>query len=102
MRLASPHAGVVIAASVDDEIYFTVNPSSLMARNLETNDRIALSVCDSGHAVMAQGRAVRVGRAPDQRGLIDRLAAATASRTFTPDGWDGDVYRIELRRLVAN
>jgi pyridoxine/pyridoxamine 5'-phosphate oxidase len=97
-----PHAAVVIAASVGDEIYFTVNPSSVLARNLGDNGRIALSACDTVHAVMSQGRAVRVGAAPDLGELIDQLAARTAAKRFTPDGWDGDVYRIEMRRLVAN
>ncbi len=97
-----PHAAVVIAASVDDEIYFTVNPSSVLARNLGDNDRIALSVCDTVHAVMSQGRAVRVGTAPDLGELIDQLAARTAARQFTPDDWGGDLYRIEMTRLVAN
>ena len=97
-----PHAAVVIAASADDEIYFTVNPSSVLARNLRHNDRIALTVCDTVHAVMSQGRAIRVGAAPDLGELIDQLAARTAARQFTPDGWDGDLYRIEMKRLVAS
>ena len=56
-----PHAAVVIAASVGGEIYFTVNPGSVLARNLTTNDRIALSVCDSVHAVMSQAGACGLG-----------------------------------------
>ncbi len=97
-----PHAAVVIAASIDDDIYFTVHTSSVLARNLQRNDRIALSVCDTRHAVMAQGRAVRVGAAAALADLIARLAATTAGARFTPDGWDGDLYRIAMARLVAN
>ena len=97
-----PHAAVVIAASVGGEIYFTVNPSSVLARNLATNDRIALSVCDSVHAVMSQGRAERVGAAPDLAPLVESIAEATAAGRFTPDGWDGDIYRADIGRLVAN
>ena len=96
-----PHAAVVIAASHGDEIYFTVHPDSVLCRNITGNDRIALSVCDSNHAVMCQGRAVRVGAAPDLSALIDELASATRS-TFTPPDWTGFIYRVELRRLVAN
>jgi pyridoxine/pyridoxamine 5'-phosphate oxidase len=97
-----PHAAVVIAASVDDEIYFTVNPSSVLARNLGDNDRIAVTVCDTRDAVMAQGRAARVGPALELAELIERLASRTTAGRFTPDGWDGDLYRVDLRRLVAN
>ena len=97
-----PHAAVVIAASSGDEIYFTVNPRSVLARNLAGNDRIALSVCDSVHAVMSQGQAVRVGAAPELAPLVEELAAATSGSTFTPEGWDGDIYRASLDRLVAN
>lgn len=97
-----PHAAVVIAASVGDEIYFTVHPDSVLARNLTANDRIALSVSDSVHAIMSQGRAVKVGAAQDLADLIGELATATRSGTFTPSGWDGDIYRANLRRLVAN
>lgn len=97
-----PHAAVVIAACVGDEIYFTVHPDSVLARNLSDNDRVALSVTDSVHAVMSQGRAVKVGAAPDLADLIGELATATRSGSFTPPGWDGDIYRANLRRLVAN
>ena len=101
-QAGQPHAAVVIAASTRDEIYFTVHPDSVLARNLADNDRIALSVCDSVHAVMSQGRAVKVGSAADLAELIEELAATTRSAVFTPAGWDGDIYRANVRRLVAN
>ena len=97
-----PHAAVVIAASVSDSIYFTVTPKSVLARNLAANDRIALSVCDSQHAIMGQGKAVRVGTAPELGDLIAELADASRAGKFTPDGWDGYVYRVDFRRLFAN
>lgn len=97
-----PHAAVVIAASVDDELYVTVHPASVVARNLAGNARVAASVCDRQHGVMGQGRAVRVGGVLDHGDLVDRLAAATTPGTFTPPGWDGDLYRIALAPLVAS
>jgi pyridoxine/pyridoxamine 5'-phosphate oxidase len=97
-----PHAAVVIAASIDDEIYFTVHPDSVLARNLAGNDRIALSVCDTEHALMSQGRAARVGAASELADLIAALAAACRGGAFTPAGWDGDIFRADLTRLVAN
>jgi hypothetical protein len=51
---------------------------------------------------MSQGRAVKLGAAPDLTELIEELAAATGSGTFTPPGWDGAIYRADVRRLVAN
>jgi len=92
----------VIAGSVDEGIYFTVAPTSVLARNMESNDRIAFSVCDSLHAVMGQGRGVRVGNAAELAALIDALAKASRAGRFTPDGWDGDLYRIDIRRIFAN
>lgn len=97
-----PHAAVVIAASIRDEIYFTVHPESVLCRNINENDRIAISVCDSTHAVMCQGRAIRVGRASDLETLLGDLASVTRNGSFTPPNWDGFIYRIELHRLVAN
>lgn len=97
-----PHAAVVIAASVRDSIFFTVAPRSVLARNLAANDRIALSVCDSQHAIMGQGKAVRMGPALELGTLIAELADASQAGKFTPEGWDGDVYRVDFRRLFAN
>jgi pyridoxamine 5'-phosphate oxidase-like protein len=97
-----PHAAVVIAASVRDSIFFTVAPQSVLARNLAANDRIALSVCDSTHAIMGQGKAVQVGPATELGALIAELADASQAGRFTPEGWDGYIYRVDFRRLFAN
>lgn len=51
---------------------------------------------------MSQGQAVRVEAAPELAPLVEELAAATSGGTFTPEGWDGDIYRASLDRLVAN
>jgi hypothetical protein len=37
--------------------------------------------------------------APD---LMARLAAASAGGSFTPAGWDGSIYRIEIERIFAS
>ena len=97
-----PHAAVVIAGSVREAIYFTVHPSSVLARNLAANPRIGLSVCDPRHAVMVQGRAEAVGLAADLGPLLDELAAASSAGTFTPDGWDGWLYTVAIARIFAN
>jgi hypothetical protein len=99
---SQPHAAVVIAASVRQEMYFTVAPTSVLARNLAANARLGFSVCDSRHAVMGQGLGVLVGHADSVTSLIDELAQATPAGRFTPDGWDGDIYRVDFRRIFAN
>ena len=99
---AQPHAAVVIAASVHEAMYFTVAPSSVLARNLAVNARIGFSVCDSRHAVMGQGFGVRVGQAGSVARLIGELAQASPSGRFTPEGWEGDIYRVDFRRIFAN
>lgn len=101
-KSGSPHAAVVIAACLDGEIHLTVAPASLLGRNLDGDVRIAFTVCDRSHAVMGRGRAVLVARSLDDPGLIERLALVSASRSFTPPGWDGLVYRIEIDRIFAN
>jgi pyridoxine/pyridoxamine 5'-phosphate oxidase len=97
-----PHAAVVIAGSVDEAIFFTVAPTSVLARNVVRNDRIAFSICDTRHAVMGQGRGLRVGNASELDSLIGRLASASPGGRFTPDGWDGDMFTIEIRGIFAN
>ena len=51
---------------------------------------------------MGQGKAVRMGSALELGALIAELADASHAGKFTPEGWDGDVYRVDLRRLFAN
>ena len=97
-----PHAAVVIGGCVDDEIVFTVHPQSVLARNLTANPRIGFSVCDRRHVVMGQGRAERVGNAAQCADLISTLASASVGGTFTPPDWDGDLYRIDIRRIFAS
>ena len=74
----------------------------MLARNLAANDRIAVSVCDSRHAIMGQGKAVRMGLAHEMAALIVELADASQAGKFTPEGWDGYIYRVEFLRLFAN
>ena len=97
-----PHAAVVIAAAVEDVIHVTVAPPSLLARNLTHNPRVAFTICDRSYAVMGTGVAVLAARSLDDPDLMGRLAAASASGTFTPPGWDGLVYRLEPDRIFAS
>lgn len=96
-----PHAAVVIAASVDDEIYFTVTPESVMARNLAARSKMAFSVCYADRAIMGQGVAVLVGEAGELQDLMTALATTSRTDRFTPPGWEGLMYRIDLRRIFT-
>jgi len=87
-----PHAAVVIARCFDGVVHFTVTPGSILHRNLTADDRIGFSVTDRSHAVLGQGRARRVGAAPD----LPELGS------FAPAGWTGDIYAIEVSRVFAN
>jgi nitroimidazol reductase NimA-like FMN-containing flavoprotein (pyridoxamine 5'-phosphate oxidase superfamily) len=97
-----PHAAVVIGASLNEEIHFTVAPGSLMGRNLRRSPLVAFTICDRAHAVMGRGVAQLVARSLEAPELIQRLATVTKSGAFTPPGWDGLVYRIEIERIFAN
>ena len=97
-----PHAAVVIGGCVGDAIFFTVTPGSTLARNLDANDRLGFSFAEGAHSVMGQGRGVPVGRSLDQPDLLGELANASRSGRFTPEGWDGLIYRIDIRRIFAS
>jgi nitroimidazol reductase NimA-like FMN-containing flavoprotein (pyridoxamine 5'-phosphate oxidase superfamily) len=97
-----PHAAVVIAGFLDGAIHFTVSPRSVLLRNLKRSGRVAFSVCGGEHNVMGQGTAVVAARSLDDPELIERLAAASSVGKFTPPGWDGFIYRIDVDRIFAN
>jgi hypothetical protein len=97
-----PHASVVIGACLGGEIHFTVAPESLLWRNLARSPHLAFTVSDRSHAVMGRGVAALAGRSLESPELMWNLAAATASGTFTPAGWDGLIYRIEPETIFAN
>lgn len=96
-----PHAAVVIAACVDDDIYFTVTPESVMARNLAARNKMAFSVCYADKAIMGQGVAVLLGEAGELKELMSALAKTSKAGGFTPPGWEGMMYRIDLRRIFT-
>jgi hypothetical protein len=96
-----PHAAVGLVACLDGDIHFTVSHHSALGRHLEHSPHIAFTVTDGKHSAMGRGIAVLEAHSIHQPALIERLAAATRSGTFTPPGWDGLVYRIEIDRIFA-
>ena len=97
----TPHAAVVIAACLDEQIYFTVSPPSIMARNLAARPAMAFSFCYADKSIKGQGTAVLVGHAGDLPDLLAELAATGSNDGFTPPDWDGLVYRIDIRRIFT-
>jgi pyridoxine/pyridoxamine 5'-phosphate oxidase len=97
-----PHAAVVIAACLDEQVHFTVADESLLHRCIQRRSAIAFSVCDSAHAVMGKGTAVTAGRSLDDPALVERLARATTIGSFTPPAWDGLIFRVALERVFAS
>ena len=51
---------------------------------------------------MGQDRGVVVGRSLEQADLLGELVNASKAGGFTPEGWDGLLYRIEIRRIFAS
>jgi hypothetical protein len=51
---------------------------------------------------MGRGTAIRVARSLEAPELVQRLADATVIGAFTPAGWDGLIYRIDLERIFAS
>jgi hypothetical protein len=45
---------------------------------------------------------VLVARSLEAPDLMASLAAAADSGSFTPAGWDGSVYRVEIERIFAS
>lgn len=100
-RAGIPHAAYVIAACLEEVIHFTVTPGSVLERNLDHQPRIGFTIVNQHHSIMGQGNALPVARSLDAADLVEALGQVTSSGTFTPHGWDGLVYQIEPRRLIA-
>ena len=86
-----PHAAYTIGGTFDRRPCFTVKPGTVLHRNLASEQRIGFSVSSEAGSAMGQGRAVRAATAPSE---------SDAAR-IAPAGWTGEVWRIEVDRLVA-
>ena len=75
------------------------SPKSVLARNLAVNDRIALSVWTAITRSWDRAKPCRWGRRTRWT-LIAELANVSQAGKFTPEGWDGYIYRVDFRRLL--
>jgi hypothetical protein len=102
LRNGGPHAAATIGACREGEFYFSATPGSTMLGNLRRDSRVAFTIADATHTVVGRGKARGVGRSVDHPQLIDDLAIVSPWGLFTPEGWDGFIWTIEIDRIFAN
>jgi len=96
-----PHAAPVIGGCVDGEIHVTISPGSVLANCLRRSPEVAITVADPVHTLIGAGTADNLGRPSELGDLCARLDGASPFGRFAPEGWDGLIFRLDLRRLLA-
>ena len=109
-----PHVTPLVGVAADDTVYFCTGLEEQKGRNLEENDRVALTTGNNtwaaGLDVIVEGRAVRISDDEELR----RLAAAWEDKYGTEWHWevaegmfrhsDGSgaaVFRVEPAKILA-
>jgi PPOX class probable F420-dependent enzyme len=113
-RDGRPHVTPLIGVAQDDKVYFCTGPDEQKARNLDHNDRVALTTGDnawaSGLDVVVEGTAVRLTDDGDLRQLAEAWEAKygsvwhfdVADGMFRhEDGGGAAVFRIEPSKVMA-
>ncbi len=96
-----PHAAPVIGGCVDGRVHVTVSPGSVLANCLERSPEVAITAADPVHSLIGSGTAEKLGRPSELGDLCSRLGRASPFGSFAPEGWDGFIFRLDLRRLFA-
>ena len=94
-----PHAAIVLAACLRGTIHLAVSRGSVLLGNLRRRPEVALTIHSPEHDVIVQGRAVEVGRPDRVPDLMGELHHLTRRGQFTPPGWDGYLYSVEVEKL---
>ncbi|MGH2760750.1 MAG: pyridoxamine 5'-phosphate oxidase family protein [Actinomycetota bacterium] len=97
-----PHAASVIGACVDGLIHFSVSFGSALLANLRRSPWVAFTVTGGDHVVMGRGHAELVSRSREAPDLLRKLSEATHLGRFTPEGWDGLIYAIDVERIFGS
>jgi pyridoxine/pyridoxamine 5'-phosphate oxidase len=97
-----PHAAVVLAACLEGTVYFAASQGSLLLRNVERHNAIAMTVADRAHDLAIQGEATRVGKASAVPDLVRDLHGLSRRGQFTPEGWEGYLYEVRIERLFLS
>ena len=109
-----PHVTPLIGVAVDDAVYFCTGLDEQKGRNLQHNDRVALTTGNNtwakGLDVVVEGRAVRI----DDDEELQRLAAAWEEKYGAEwhfdvgdgmfrhsDGGGAAVFRVEPAKVLA-
>lgn len=109
-----PHVVPLIGVAADDTVYFCTGLEEQKARNLEHNDRIAITTGNnewaSGLDVVVEGRAVQIGDEGELQRLADAWEAKygevwrfdVADGMFRhSDGGGAAVFRVEPTKVLA-
>lgn len=102
LRDGRPHASSVIGACLDGVIHFSVSFGSALFANLRRQPWVAFTVSGNDHVVMGRGVARLVARSLEDPDLVRKLGHATQLGRFTPEGWDGLVYAIDVERIFGS
>jgi hypothetical protein len=93
---------VVLAACLEGTLYFAASAGSRLLRNLQRQAAIAMTVVDRTHDLTIHGKARRVGSAAAVPDLLRELHGLSRRGQFTPEGWDGDVYAVQIERIFLS
>lgn len=109
-----PHVTPLIGVAADDAVYFCTGLEEQKGRNLEQNDRVALTTGNStwakGLDVVVEGRAVRISDDAALRRLADAWEDKYGSEWHWEvgggmfrhaDGGGAAVFRIEPAKVLA-
>jgi len=113
-RDGRPHVTPLIGVVADETVHFCTGPDEQKARNLEQNDRVAITTGDnawaSGLDVVVEGRAVQITDDEALQRLADAWEAKygsvwhfdVADGMFRhSDGGGAAVFRIEASKVMA-
>jgi len=101
-RSGRPHAAPVISGCADGVIYFTASDGSALLRHLLQNPSLAFTISAPGHDVFGQGRGRRAGSSLDLDGLRATLGEDSRLARLISEGWNGEIWSIEIARIFAS
>ncbi|WP_166844052.1 pyridoxamine 5'-phosphate oxidase family protein [Isoptericola sp. BMS4] len=112
-RDGRPHVTPLVGLWTDGGFVFCTGPAEQKSRNLERNDRVAVTVgseaWDAGLDVVVEGAAVRVTGGAELRRLADAYRAKYGDawdfenddEVFDPHGQRAPVYRVAVDKVIA-
>lgn len=97
-----PHAALVVAGTVDGEIYFSASTGSLLLKCLGDGAFVALTCSEAnGSGIMMRGKATREGHYRELIDLRTSLDRLEPRGYFLADEWDGFLYHLRPTRVFG-